>query len=270
MTPPRALPPRSSTVVSTSVVEVPDLGADQSCSTARTEEPPRKDHRCAPATGDPIHDPSPPAAVTGHRSTASPQQHDGVDDVRGPPETVLTFPQLRRLEAGELLGRLPRARTGVMGTHGSGLGRAVGQSAHHAESGGADHAASHGRDGPGAGRCPLCRAGSDRAERRPAQFAHVGMRAEVVAATGHLPQSEGLLGRAHRGPTPVLHPGGGHPRGWGSRPGTRRCRASDAVPGRERVRRRGDTWHFAHTGRGGAAIESRIGRRGSCSLGACW
>jgi hypothetical protein len=56
--------------------------------------------------GRPDPQPSPPAAVTGRRGSASPQRDDGMDGVRRP-EAVLTFPQLRRWELDELLGQLP-------------------------------------------------------------------------------------------------------------------------------------------------------------------
>lgn len=112
--------------------------------------------------GRPDPRPSPPAAATGHRGSASHSETTGW--------TV----------SADLLRRCCRSRScggwSPMSCGGScpggrrsdghprpGWGPAAGRPAHRAESGVADGAMSRGRGGPGAGRCPPCRAGDDRA-----------------------------------------------------------------------------------------------------------
>ena len=153
--------------------------------------------------GRPDPRPSPPAARTGRPGSASPQRDDGVDGVRGPPDEVLTFPRLRRLELDELLGQLVERAQEVMGTQGRlrGLLRANQLIAR-------DlglptvlrHVAEAARELVGARYAAL---GVIAPSGGLAQFVHVGMPAEVAAGIGHLPQGKGLLGALIDDPDPI-------------------------------------------------------------------
>ena len=61
---------------------------------------------------------------------ASPRD-GGVDGVRGPPDEVLTFPQLPRLELDQLLGQVVERAQEVLGTQGRLRGSAAGQPGDH-------------------------------------------------------------------------------------------------------------------------------------------
>ena len=155
-------------------------------------------------TGNGRPDPQPArsAPPIGHPASASPQQDDRVDGVRGPPE-MLTFPQLRRLELDELLGQLVERAQEVMGTQGRlrGLLRA---NQLIAQDLGLPtvlrHVVEAARELVGARYAAL---GVIAPSGGLSQFVHVGMPVEVAAAIGNLPQGKGLLGALIDDPAPI-------------------------------------------------------------------
>jgi signal transduction histidine kinase len=159
-------------------------------------------------TGNGRPDPQPPrsATVIGRPGSASPHRDDGVDGVRGPPDEVLTFPLLRRMELDELLAQLVGRAQEVMGTQGRlrGLLRA---NQLIAQDLGLPtvlrHVAEAARELVGARYAAL---GVIAPSGGLAQFVHVGMPAEAAAAIGHLPQGKGLLGALIEDPDPIRLP----------------------------------------------------------------
>ncbi len=150
--------------------------------------------------------PAQATALTGHPGSASRQRDDRVDGVRGPPDEVLTFPRLRRLELDELLAQLVERAQEVMGTQGRlrGLLRA---NQLIAQDLGLPtvlrHVAEAARELVGARYAAL---GVIAPSGGLSQFVHVGMPAEVAAAIEHLPQGKGLLGALIEDPDPIrLH-----------------------------------------------------------------
>jgi hypothetical protein len=147
--------------------------------------------------------PAQATALPGHPGSASRQRDDRVDGVRGPPDEVLTFPRLRRLELDELLSQLVERAQEVMGTQGRlrGLLRA---NQLIAQDLGLPTVLRHVAEAARSWSAPATPRWGDRPESGGlSQFVHVGMPAEVAAAIGNLPQGKGLLGALIDDPAPI-------------------------------------------------------------------
>ena len=144
--------------------------------------------------GRPDPQPAPSPAPTDDAGSALPQRDGGVDGVRGPPEEVLTFPQLRRLELDVLLAQLVERAQEVMGAQGRLRGLLRANQLIAGDLGLPTvlrHVAEAARELVGARYAAL---GVIAASGGLAQFVHVGMPVEVAGGIGHLPQGKGLLG----------------------------------------------------------------------------
>ena len=186
-----------------SVVIVPDPARRAVLYRTATGTSSVEGHSMGTGNGRPDPQPSQATVPTGVLGSTSRQRDGGMDGVRGPPDEVLTFPRLRRLELDELLGQLVERAQEVMGTQGRlrGLLRANQLVAGSRVAAVLRHVVEAARELVGARYAAL---GRDRAGRRsrrvhPRRHARRGRRRR----SAHLPQGKGLLGALIADPYPI-------------------------------------------------------------------